>query len=92
MNCPNCRSEIGSRLVCPYCGRRINDPLWPEKSVPPRTGCDPGALPVQRAAKHPLHRVNRSLSRIEMYIRLTVVLLVGMFLLQILACIILILK
>lgn len=73
MKCPNCRCEIGSQPVCPYCGRVIYQTAqrgWGEYA------------PQLRALG----------SAVELRSRLTVILLGGIFVMQILIALICVLK
>lgn len=83
MKCPNCRCEIGSQPVCPYCGRVIYQTAqrgWGEYA------------PQLRALGSAVDRVQRSVSAVELRSQLTVILLGGIFVMQILIALICVLK
>lgn len=78
MICPKCRSEIGRQRSCPYCGTLfVTDYIM-----------DPGtenAQPVSRTG-----RILRQISQLETKLLLNTILLAGMFFLQIITVILLV--
>lgn len=83
MKCPNCRCEIGSQPVCPYCGKVMNQTVQ---------SCRGEYAPQLRALGNAVDRLRRSVSAVELRSRLTVILLGGIFVMQILIALICVLK
>lgn len=89
MKCPNCRCEIGNLMTCPYCGailyRRTD-------TTQPATGSRGGrpTQPVHPAATRPVsdnhgeQRRERHLANMDTATLLCVILLSGIFLLELL--------
>lgn len=95
MRCPNCRSEIGVQPVCPYCGVRTSVPSQQQNRAQPiKSGYrEKTTLPVQVSGiQSTLTRINRRLNRLEQNGKIRTVLLAGIFGLQILTMLILLLK
>lgn len=88
MKCPNCRCEIGNLMTCPYCGAilyRRADTTQPSGIVSPRT-----TQPVKPATTRPIsseryeQRRERHLTNLDTAGLLCVVLLSGIFVLELL--------
>lgn len=88
MKCPNCRCEIGNLMTCPYCGAilyRRTDTTQPAGTASPRT-----TQPVQSAPTRPIssdryeQRRERHLANLDTATLLCVVLLSGIFILELL--------
>lgn len=88
MKCPNCRCEIGNLMTCPYCGAilyRRTDTTQPAGSTHPRT-----TQPVRPAVTRPVssdrseQRKERHLANLDTAGLLCVVLLSGIFILELL--------
>ena len=84
MKCPNCRCEIGNQPTCPYCGRVIYQTI--------RRASEDNGTSQFRVLQSALNRLHRSLTAIELRSRLAVILLTGIFVLQILLVLISIIK
>lgn len=95
MKCPNCRSEIGVQPICPYCGVQTNVPS--QLRDRPQTAKygyrEETTLPVQGSGlQSALSRIQRRLNRLEQNGKIRTVLLAGIFGLQILTMLFLLLK
>lgn len=99
MICPNCRSEIGSQPVCPYCGgtvasgRSIDyEYAIQQKTIPiaqqPGFYGAGGWAPAPNASRS----MNKQLSAISLRSKLTLVFSVGVFILQLITLIVMALK
>lgn len=82
MRCPNCRCEIGTLEVCPYCGVRLRNPTRPVPRQEPRP------TPSVYRAERSNARTNRHISNIDTWSLLTVVLLGGIFVVELLQLIV----
>lgn len=104
MTCPNCRCEIGNLAVCPYCGARQRSARTTPvtKPAPPRT-----AAPMQTRAPAPAKnmqtrpvyrseqsgsRANRHMSNIDTWSLMCVILLAGIFVMELLQLVLLVLQ
>ena len=83
MKCPNCRCEIGNLTTCPYCGvvlyRRPSAGRAPQ--APPRVGQPSPRTPARSRSDQ---RRDRHLANLASWGILTVVLLSGIFVLELL--------
>lgn len=94
MKCPNCRCEIGNLTTCPYCGvtlyRRPRSTSTAPVRVPPTRQVQSRQVPPsyngQRSQSTP--RRSDDLSNLELYGLLSVVLLCGIFVLEVLQLVI----
>lgn len=97
MICSNCRSEIGNQPVCPYCGRiqRVSNNGYTDPGqqktvpVPQQTYYSSAVGPSGRSA---ISQLEQQISALDLRSKLSLVLGAGIFILQIITLIVLVLK
>lgn len=95
MICPNCRSEIGRQPTCPYCGMVMagqydyggGEYVVTQSIVTPSTN-----TPQLSNSQQMMRRINRMLDVLDLRSRLSLVLVLGIFALQLLLFILLLVK
>lgn len=102
MICPNCRCEIGNLTVCPYCGARqrsarttpVTRPVPPTAAAPTQT-----RAPAKNVQTRPVYRseqsggrANRHMSNIDTWSLMCVILLAGIFVMELLQLVLLVLN
>lgn len=90
MICPNCKCEIGNLSVCPYCGVQVQLPGG-TKTIP-ITMQQPRQQQVYVPDLYQQGKQNRHFRNIDTWGLMTVILLAGMFVMQLLEIVLLILK
>lgn len=103
MTCPNCRCEIGNLTVCPYCGARqrsvrttpVTRPNQPGTVTPVQTRTP---APTKNVQTRPVYRseqsggrANRHMSNIDTWSLMCVILLAGIFVMELLQLVLLVL-
>lgn len=96
MICPNCRCEIGNLAVCPYCGMRQRNagttPIRPQGTTQVRNR---QAVPMQtknsdmKSVYRSEQGNNRHMSNIDTWSLMCVILLAGIFVMELLQLILL---
>lgn len=85
MRCPNCRCEIGRQTICPYCGQVIQ--------ADPQRIYEMQTLQVQGSATQNMqNRIYRHVNNVETTSKLILILMVGLFVLQVLTLVVVMLK
>ena len=97
MRCKRCKGEIGNLAVCPYCGWNqyaSTSPNYDTKGVNSTVTITPPAGKSQPSTRdrRESSRISASLSNIEMRSKLCVILLAGIFALQVITMVLLVLK
>ena len=97
MRCPNCRSEIGSQAVCPYCGVVISRSTtyydYPSSTIAtPRSNRTMMQQDVQSQTNITARRLEKRFNDLELKQTLTMILCGGVLALQLLLLFVLILK
>lgn len=95
MICPNCRSEIGRQPTCPYCGMVMSgqydyggsEYVVTQSVVTPSVG-----TPQRSNSQQTMRKINRLLDVLDLRSRLSLVLIFGIFALQLLMFILVLVK
>lgn len=95
MICPNCRSEVGYQPSCPYCGRiLIPDAYYSTQSRERTAPVTTQQIPSARSSGNHIsvRAFSRQINMLELRTKLTLVMLAGVFVLQLIILILLAFK
>lgn len=92
MRCPNCRCEIGNLMTCPYCGVTVFRSAVPRTEPCPPTNADwhKRTTPTNKQLPPTVSwgarekRLERHMENLDLWGLLCVILLVGIFVLELL--------
>ena len=89
MICPNCRSEVGYQPTCPYCGRALIQNSYAGQSTERMLPVASQPAPSSRGNHFSMRSFSRQITLLELRSKLTLVLLGGVFVLQLIILILL---